>query len=125
MISGKVKKWLPALLEAARSHKGVGRASHAAALIKGKRCIIAINDGRCPHWLKKYGYWSLHAEAAVMHNIPNEVINGSTLIVIRVTRDGKLAESRPCNKCSKLLLEKRIKRTYYSTTNGSIERMDI
>jgi len=39
---------------------------------------------------------------------------GSTVYVVRIKRDGKLAIARPCKKCQSAMLLRGIQRVYYS-----------
>lgn len=42
------------------------------------------------------------------------------VLVIRVTNDGELANSRPCNHCIMTMREMGIRRVFYSDENGKI-----
>jgi len=67
---------------------------------------------------------SVHAEIALIekhkHRIPDKI----NMLVIRMTKTGKLCESRPCYHCMMQLLESgiNIKYIYYSTASGEIHR---
>ena len=77
---------------------------------------------------------SLHAEARALltfygrdigysdhkgwcFNNPNYKPRKVDVVVIRTTRDGKLANSRPCRKCLEMMRNLGIKKVYYSSGN--------
>ncbi|MBF84832.1 MAG: hypothetical protein CL489_10265 [Acidobacteria bacterium] len=55
-----------------------------------------------------------HAEISCLTNCDE----CDTLLVLRLTRDGALANAKPCNICFAKILESGVKRVYYSTKNG-------
>ncbi len=56
-----------------------------------------------------------HAEVAAL-NDANLVAD--TLVVVRVSRTGKLLNSKPCQICEELLKDSAVKRVYYSDGDG-------
>jgi hypothetical protein len=66
---------------------------------------------------------SIHAEIGVLRNIKfvsKKIIKKMHLIVIRVTPDGKLASSKPCNNCIKYIRKLGILYISYSIDGGKI-----
>jgi hypothetical protein len=51
-----------------------------------------------------------------------DVINlkNYTIAVVRLGKDGKLKNSRPCNHCLETMIKFRIKKIMYSTDDGSV-----
>lgn len=58
--------------------------------------------------------WSIHAEVDAVLNIPRGALHGATICVVRVTKKGLLAMSRPCAGCMGILLECGIARIVFS-----------
>ena len=56
----------------------------------------------------------MHAEMSVCAGLPNSMLCGAVLYVIRIDRRGNICNSRPCKGCSKYLDRKKIGRVYYS-----------
>ncbi len=67
---------------------------------------------------------SLHAEIDAYNKIKNfkHMPKKIDLFVIRITKGGNLAESRPCYHCIDILSKSRlnIRNVYYSTSYGTI-----
>lgn len=67
---------------------------------------------------------STHAEEAVIENFrkKNQKIRSNRLriIVIRINSKGQLADSRPCNRCVRIMQQAGIKRVTYSNADGKI-----
>jgi deoxycytidylate deaminase len=74
--------------------------------------------------------FSTHAEMDVLHKVLKtytqqpfkDVINlkSYTIAVVRLGKDGKLKNSRPCNHCLETMIKFRIKKIMYSTDDGSV-----
>lgn len=62
-----------------------------------------------------------HAEvrACLRASAKGRSLRGATIISIRVTATGKLANARPCMKCVATLREYGIKKVVYSTAEGT------
>jgi hypothetical protein len=67
---------------------------------------------------------SIHAEIDAYYKIKNYKNIGKKLdlFVIRITKGGNLAESRPCFHCIDILSKSKLNicNVYYSTSNGTI-----
>jgi cytidine deaminase len=87
-----------------------------SAVIFNKRKIISfgINKIKTSPELKKYfKYGTCHAEIdAVMHSMTD--VKGYSIFVYRETRDGKLANAKPCPQCVQFLKENGIKYAYWT-----------
>lgn len=75
--------------------------------------------------LVKWNYMpSTHAEIDAYSKIKNykNISKKLDLFVIRITKGGKLAESRPCSHCIEILSKSRLNivNVYYSTSDGTI-----
>lgn len=81
---------------------------------------------------QKYNQWSnslsTHAEIDALNRLKSKNINIKRykfdLLVIRISKTGKLGESRPCYHCLKKLEESgiKIKNVYYSTNLFGIQK---
>ena len=83
--------------------------------------MLSIGDN---FYTSKKGQQSIHAEMCAMNKLrikkDNKKIN---ILVIRITHDGELRQSRPCKHCIMSLSQYRnvrIKNIYYSDQNGDI-----
>lgn len=95
-----------------------------AVVFKGKRILsFGCNDIRSSSIHNKYKEYhnSLHAEQAAVMNLDWNTLKGCSILVIRITPLGKLANSKPCPMCAKLLKHIGIKHIYYSTSKGEIK----
>jgi len=94
-------------------------------VFKGKRILsCGFNQIRTsnaiPDRFKKF-IEALHAEQHAIMRVPNkELLNGASLLVIRINRNGKLTNARPCKNCMKTINYFKISNIYYSNENGEI-----
>ena len=93
--------------------------------MKGKRILSwGFNQIRTsnaiPDRFKKF-IEALHAEQHAIMRVPNkELLNGASLLVIRINRNGKLTNARPCKNCMRTINYFKISNIYYSNENGEI-----
>ena len=74
---------------------------------------------------RNYSNTSIHAEVDATNKLPFKKIYGKVdLFVIRMSKTGKLSESRPCLACLNYMRRMRIniKHVYYSSKTGDIIR---
>lgn len=58
--------------------------------------------------------WSrIHAELDAILGVPLDALRGSSVYVVRLTKAGLLAMSRPCSDCMVLLKEVGVRKVYY------------
>lgn len=100
---------------------------HGAVLFSGKRMIsCGINKRGALRWARKAyidirsektwrkSYANIHAEINCLNNIDREMYRGKDIAVVRIHKNGRLANSRPCECCQRVLRQRGIKRIYYS-----------
>lgn len=98
-------------------------------VFRGKRILSwGFNQIRTsnaiPDRFKKF-IEALHAEQHAIMRVPNkELLNGASLLVIRINRNGKLTNARPCKNCMKTINYFKISNVYYSNENGEIVMME-
>jgi deoxycytidylate deaminase len=101
-----------AIREAAKSDH---RQHHmAAVLIKGGNIIsVGHNSGH------------LHGEHTCLNRAWRTDVSGSTVLVVRVRRNGTLGMAKPCPLCMQRLVQAGIKKVTYSTNSGTFETMKL
>ena len=52
-------------------------------------------------------------------------LRGTTLFVARTTRSGKIAMSKPCDGCQRVIASLRISKVYYTNEGGGISFLDL
>lgn len=84
---------------------------------KNKIVSVGINKLKTNPQLNEYfKYATVHAEVdAVLHSIQD--IEGCDIFVYRETRDGKVANAKPCPQCVQFLKKNGIKRAYWTTAD--------
>lgn len=70
-----------------------------------------------------YNHGETHSERMALNPIWPNRRAGTSIINIRVTKTGKLANSRPCRDCHEFLVRSGVKRIYYSNSEGRFEEM--
>jgi len=103
------------LLSDHKSHK------MAAVIVKGKSVLAARPNWQFkthPEYHRIDQLKTLHAESsAILSCRHKNDLRGSTIVVFRSTKDGRLAMSKPCEACTKLMKIYGIKKVVY--TNGN------
>jgi hypothetical protein len=112
------------LIATCRGHakNEMSRYIHVAVIMKGKKPIVlkfndynrVCIDGRLDT--------AMHAEQNCCRNF--DKVKGK-FIVLRFTKDGNLADSRPCRKCKSMMISKGIKSIYCSNDKGFIEKIKL
>lgn len=83
---------------------------HGAVLIKGSNILsVAPNRG------------TKHAEIGCLDKIWSSEAKNCTLLSIRITKGGLLANAKPCYDCEQALREAGIRKVMYSTCDRTIE----
>jgi tRNA(Arg) A34 adenosine deaminase TadA len=102
--------------------------SHVAFLVKKNKIVkIGWNRKRTHPEISKHpyhdGYVGTHAELDVILKSGLEDLNDHSMIVLRVDRKGRLANSKPCPGCLSLLKSYNVEEVFYSDTEGKIEKL--
>jgi hypothetical protein len=102
--------------------------SHVAFLVKKNKIVkIGWNRKRTHPEISKHpyhdGYVGTHAELDVILKSGLEDLNDHSMIVLRVDRKGRLANSKPCPGCLSLLKSYNVEEVFYSDTEGNIEKL--
>lgn len=88
-----------------------------ALIINGTRVVsFGFNRGPKTHPKSNNGWKSIHAEFDAILGLDPDYLLHATIIVVRITRTGKLATSRPCVDCHTLLKNAGVARMYYVTS---------
>jgi len=71
-------------------------------------------------------FQSIHAELDAILGATIEQTNGATLYVVRLLRNGRLAHSRPCEDCMRLIHQAQIRTVVFVNDKGELthERID-
>ncbi len=102
--------------------------SHIAFLVKKNKIVkIGWNRKRTHPEISKHpyhdGYVGTHAELDVILKSGLEDLNDHSMIVLRVDRKGRLANSKPCPGCLSLLKSYNVDEVFYSDGEGKIEKL--
>jgi tRNA(Arg) A34 adenosine deaminase TadA len=102
--------------------------SHIAFLVKKNKIVkIGWNRKRTHPEISKHpyhdGYVGTHAELDVILKSGLDDLNDHSMIVLRVDRKGRLANSKPCPGCLSLLKSYNVEEVFYSDTEGNIEKL--
>lgn len=72
-----------------------------------------------------HNFAHVHAEHAVLNRAWRSDIEGCTLVVARVRKDGSLAMAKPCDLCMNRMIEAGIKKVVYSNREGKMETIKL
>ena len=102
------------------------RCSHMAFLIKcGKIVHIGTNSCKSHPKTLEYDYKNhqlvgLHAELSVCMKSDKENLRDYKMVVLRVDRNGNLANSKPCCGCQSVIKQFNIGEVWHSDSNGTV-----
>lgn len=105
------------------------RCSHMAFLIRcGKIVHIGTNSCKSHPETLKYDYKDhqkvgIHAELAVCMKSGKDNLKDYKMIVLRVDRTGKLANSKPCCGCQSVIQQFDVGEVWYSDNKGNVVMM--
>jgi deoxycytidylate deaminase len=107
-----------------------GRCRHVSFLVcRNKIESIGLNSYiKTSTKAAKYGHLgaNIHSELAALVNARRQLdISRMTLYNVRIKTNGVVSLSAPCSCCTKLILAYNIRRVYYSTNDGTFEKMYI
>ena len=96
-----------------------------AVLFKGGSIFrTACNSTKIHADILKYNeYGTRHAERNVLLNLPDDVLNGMSLLVVRVNREGLLTSAKPCKTCYMALIDTNLKNIFYTDYSGEIKKL--
>jgi len=102
--------------------------SHIAFLVKKNKITkIGWNRKRTHPEIAKHpyheGYVGTHAELDVILKSGEDDLEDHSMIVLRVDRKGKLANSKPCSGCLSLIKSFNLNEVYFSNVEGKIEKL--
>ena len=102
--------------------------SHIAFLVKKNKIVkIGWNKKRTHPEISKHpyhdGYVGTHAELDVILKSGLDSLDDHSMIVLRVDRKGRLANSKPCPGCLSLLKSYNVDEVFYSDGEGKIEKL--
>jgi tRNA(Arg) A34 adenosine deaminase TadA len=110
--------------EAIQHSDMVGSSRHAAAVVFKKRILSIGHNSRIKtHPIEKKfqnhsGITPLHAEKAAiiraMNRYGDEILKDCDLYVLRVLKNGNIANSKPCPSCQEFIKVVKIKHTYWT-----------
>lgn len=84
--------------------------------IRTDGAIVTANNISCQHQQKL-----AHAEARLVRKLNK----GSEVFVVRILRNGELAQARPCLGCQKAMRNRGVKRCYYSISDHEFGALDL
>lgn len=95
---------------------------HGAVIRKsGKTISVGVNYGvNDPAYLSDEvaaEHAAIHAEVAAMNAARKVDLNGATIYVARVIKNGEPRMSKPCERCQKALKERGIRKVFYTLDN--------
>ena len=91
-----------------------------AVVAHGGRIIATGTNKPRSHPQAPGPFYTIHAEVDALTGIQRHRVAGATLYVVRLTRDGTLAGSRPCARCWDVLVRQGLRRVYYLSATGAL-----
>lgn len=100
---------------------------HIAIVLKGRKpIVIGVNKAKSHPAIKKFPYGkheSIHAELDACIKLGMTDCSDYTMFVVRIRKDGSLANSKPCKGCQFVLNQLNFKKVIYSADNGIFEEL--
>ena len=82
--------------------------------------MVGIENAKHPY---HEGYVGTHAELDVILKSGEDDLQDHSMIVLRVDRKGRLANSKPCPGCLSLIKTYNLSDVYFSNADGKIEKL--
>lgn len=103
---------------------------HGAVIVRGGQILsIGVNKCKKNGFIKAYAhhdFCNTHAECDAILKARKKIdLTNSKIYVLRVRRDGKLSNSRPCAMCLKAMKHYGIKRAFYTIDNDTYAVMKV
>jgi deoxycytidylate deaminase len=117
-----IDKYERAAKQAAK--KSTHRTFNLGAVLVAKGSIVATgcNLAGFGGLEMKYGN---HAEARILDNPPTIAKKGAVLYVVRLTKSGKFAMSKPCKSCTRMIKMRNVSKVYYTDHDGIWQKMEL
>lgn len=88
-------------------------------IVRGSRIVgFGWNDGVKTHAKSPHPFKSVHAEFDAVLSTKGESVAGCDVYVCRILADGSLAMAKPCAHCEAMLRKLKVRRVFYSTSEG-------
>lgn len=72
-----------------------------------------------------HNFSHIHAEHAVLNRAWRQDVDGATILVIRMRKNGTLGLAKPCKLCMKRLAQAGVKKVIYSNNFGQLETFKL
>jgi deoxycytidylate deaminase len=69
--------------------------------------------------------YDTHAEARLLDNPPAIARSNAEVYVCRLAPSGRLAMSRPCESCQRILKSRNVSRVFYTDSEGNWQRLEL
>lgn len=94
------------------------RANHGAVVVYRGKIVGRGYNKYCVEGINKVNRWSVHAEVDAINNalrtISKDNLKQSTLIVVRILKEGTVGLSTPCKCCANYIQKYQMKACFYS-----------
>lgn len=104
-------------------HRGTMRTFHLCAIYKKKRLVsLGFNKNITHPRVKEFNYHKnakIHSELAAAIRGGKEDYSGHTLAVLRINRNNKIDNSKPCRGCTDLCEQLNFDSVIYTDENGN------
>ena len=108
-------------------HRGSMRCFHVAGLYKKQRLIaLGVNSEKTHPKIRQYNYHKIarcHSELMVLLRGGLEDYRGHKMLVLRIDRNDRINNSRPCNGCLNACKQLGVDIVYYSNHKGEYESL--
>ena len=95
-----------------------------AVLLQGGNLISSGHNKNRTHPKSPHKF-CIHAEVDVLLQNRFGLLEGLTMYVVRITRGGQWATSKPCGKCWIMMREYGVEKVVYIDENGHIKKEDV
>lgn len=118
--SAQHKKYLEQAMKVAELSEE--RYRHGAVLRKSGRTLSVginrnTNDPMILDQSMNVKHFSIHAEYAAIRAVRKSDLQGASIYIARVSKNGEPVMSKPCVKCQKMLKKYGVKKVYYTIDN--------
>jgi tRNA(Arg) A34 adenosine deaminase TadA len=126
-VTGKIARGMRQAIRAAQLSDG--KQLVGAAIYIGSKCVSAASNSMFksdPKACSHYTWPFPHAEFNAIKNIDRRHrVSDATVYIVRLLKSGKIANSKPCCECRKMLKESGVRAVYFSGEEGEVRILDL
>jgi tRNA(Arg) A34 adenosine deaminase TadA len=127
VVTGRIARGMRQAIRAAQLSDG--KQMVGAAVYVGSKCVSAASNSMSKSDPKACGHYAWpfpHAEFNAIKKIDKRHrMSDATVYIVRLLKSGKIANSKPCRECSKMLKGSGVGAVYFTGVDGTVRTLNL